>query len=370
MKRLCFILSYSPNPRIRRRVDCLKDSFCLDLVFWKRNNQDFWGGGKNDNWKQVDIPANQGNPISRINATRKYFLEVNKFLRTINPNVLYVENLDMLFIATLYKFINFRKIAIVYEVADLHELILYNGCDFKKKLISSFVKLIERYLCKKINLLVLTSQKYYSIYYKDFISNEKVLVFPNVPDTRLFKNYQKVSHKKFTIGFIGAIRYIDQMKLLIRVAERAGVTVLFAGNSLDDSFKDYCAQYSHVHFYGKYDYSNEISNLYTMIDCVYSVYDIENKNVKIAIPNKLYEAIYCELPIIVSENTYLAELVQSYNVGIAIDSHDEEELYNIIIKLSTDYNYYKLFVNNCIKVKSIIDLDQYNRKLKGYLIDV
>lgn len=67
---------------------------------------------------------------------------------------------------------------------------------------------------------------------------------------------------------------------------------------------------------------------------VLSTYDVIYENVRFAEPNKLYEALYFEVPIIVSKNTYLAEKVKRLNVGFEINALDDEEIILFIKTLS------------------------------------
>ena len=59
-------------------------------------------------------------------------------------------------------------------------------------------------------------------------------------------------------------------------------------------------------------------------------YDTTNGslNNKIALPNKLYEAMNFQVPIITSKDTYVGELVEYFNIGIAIKCCDTKEIKN------------------------------------------
>ena len=97
-----------------------------------------------------------------------------------------------------------------------------------------------------------------------------------------------------------------------------------------------------------------------MIDCVYSVYDTSLKNVQLALPNKLYEAIKCNLPIIVAKNTKLSDIVKEWGVGMEVSDNDENELLQAIIRLKNDKEYYNTIINNCNKMNDIINCKEIN----------
>ena len=69
---------------------------------------------------------------------------------------------------------------------------------------------------------------------------------------------------------------------------------------------------------------------------VLSTYDIDNINVRYAEPNKLYESIYFETPIIVSKGTFLADKVKDMNVGYAINGMDANEIDSFVQNLKKE----------------------------------
>ena len=185
---------------------------------------------------------------------------------------------------------------------------------------------------------------------------------PNIPNLEYFKNYKKCINREFTIGFIGVVRYKKQMKMLIEAAEQTKTKVLFAGISNDSEIMDLANKKAFVDYYGPYNYNKEIAKLYSKCDCIYSVYDTSLNNVKYALPNKLYESIYCELPIIVSKNTYLSELVTNMHVGVSVDSNSVEDLIEKINFLKNNKKEYTKIIDNCKKNKTSINIELYNNK--------
>ena len=82
---------------------------------------------------------------------------------------------------------------------------------------------------------------------------------------------------------------------------------------------------------------------------IYSIYDASKKNVRIALPNKLYESVHCHLPIMVAKDTYLAEIVQDWGVGIAAKHNNGEEIKAALMKLYKDRSFYDFCVENAKK---------------------
>ena len=153
------------------------------------------------------------------------------------------------------------------------------------------------------------------------------------------------------------------MKMLIDLTRILDVNVVFAGTgekAICDELIEYSKNNENVYFLGKYDYRKDIASIYSKLDCVYSVYDADNPNVRIALPNKLYEAIFCELPIIVAKKTYLSELVESMGVGFSVDHKSILELKKAVEKMMNDENCIPAIRKKCNLCKDINNIDTYN----------
>ena len=359
-----FLISFTPNPRIIKRFDLLSSCFETKLIYWNRTEEYIWGLKSNDqNLIEIKIPSTYGNPLKRIFPTLRFLIKALRKLKAESPDALYVQNLDMLFIAKLYNLFRVKKKRIIYEVSDMHRLII----DKQKKnfsiLLQKCLKIIEKNLVKHIHLLVVTSEKFYKDYYHKFVPQDKYLFIPNMPEIKYFKDYKKKQTTDCKIGFIGTIRYNDQMKMLIEATFNTSIGVVFAGSALSPEIQKMSEMYNHVEYLGPYNYKSDIHKLYGLVDCIYSVYDASLSNVRIAIPNKLYEAIYCEIPIIVAEDTYLAEIVSELNVGVAVKYNSVEELKSILLKLKNDDDFYHNLVTSCKNHKSKIHIDFFHNEL-------
>lgn len=363
---IVFLLSHIPNPRMNKRIEVAKSLSKTALVCWDKQANHVWDLHHQDIENVViRVAASGTEPLKRIFQTLIFGIKSIKQLQKLRPKCIYVGNMDMLIIAYLY-FIG-HKTNIIYEIADLNKLIDSEHKGIMKNMVRRVLVNIEKQLCRKIKALVLTSDKYYDQYYSRFIPKEKVMVIPNIPSLSVFESYKANCNDKFTIGFIGGIRYIQQIKMMVDAAEHCGFHVLIAGAgfSLDEEtdIRNYCKDKDFVKFTGRYDYAKEVAFLYGKCNCIYSVYDADINNVKVALPNKLYESIYCELPILVSKGTYLAEIVQKMGVGIAVSHKNIAELEEILNRLYTDKDYYNSFVKACRGHKNEINIKVYNEKL-------
>ena len=274
-------------------------------------------------------------------------------MEEIKPNIIYAEGLDSLIIAGKYK--KDHNVKVLFEVADLRENYIVRPKKLANRIITDALLRKEKKAFKNVDYLVVTSPKFYDMHYKDLISKERMLFIPNAPDAEIFKNYKKKEGGTFTVGFIGGIRYLKQMKMLVDVANEVGFDVLFAGaggtSSEYDEIRKYCEGRKNITFTGRYNYDTEIAGLYGKVDCVFSVYDADNLNVRIALPNKLYESIICELPIIVAKGTYVSELVEQYGVGVAVSHVDKNDFEQVMRRMKDDLDYRLMFAKKCKEYK-------------------
>ena len=66
-----------------------------------------------------------------------------------------------------------------------------------------------------------------------------------------------------------------------------------------------------------------------------------------ALPNKLFEYIMAEVPVIVSKLPQMMEIVVEYGVGEVVDPDDQDELINKINLLIEDEELYSTYKANC-----------------------
>ena len=334
----CFILTHIPNPRINKRITEFLKVGEVSVICVRRKGANIWKQYiDNVDYYILDMEyAPSSQIIKRAIHSKKFQKFAGEILKQKKIDVCYVGDLDALLIVKRIK----RKdsnIKVVFEVSDLREIYIEKPQNVIKSCMRSLLLKTEKKAFSYVNNLIVTSPKFYDAYYKNLISRNKMLYIPNSPNMKYFKDYSKKKTGGFTIGFIGGIRYLEQMKNLVDAAAITNCNVLFAGAGATtkdyEEIQEYCKDKPFVTFSGQYDYSTDIAMLYGKVDCVYAVYDADNPNVRIALPNKLYESIVCHLPIIVAKKTYLSELVERWGVGVSVDHHNLKDLVEAISKL-------------------------------------
>ena len=151
---------------------------------------------------------------------------------------------------------------------------------------------------------------------------------------------------------------------MIDACTKCGIQMMFAGYEEEPQIiYENCKNRKDIEWNGYFDFNSMVAKMYSKCDVIYCVYDANMENVKVALPNKLYESVYCELPIIVAKGTYLEQVVNEWGVGVAVDHQSSDELEIVLLKLKDDPKYYEGFVKNCKEHKQYINVDYYNEKL-------
>lgn len=371
-KTILYLLPFLPNPRFEKRIAAALENHEVFLLCWDKDGAYTLYQNYQVNHKIIDLPT-RGNPIQRLPELRKFAQQALITIKEVAPKVIHLQGLDMLVIARKYKKKYDQNVKIIYEVPDLHSYLVDDFTNPIKKLIQAILKKSERNFLKDVEKLIVTSQKYYDIYFKEFVPKEQYTLIENLPDLSAFNNYKprdRDYNQPLTIGFVGAVRYKEQAKLLIEAAKHLEVELFFAGfEKAGTEIQDLVAKTNNATWYGSFNYGKEIAKIYERCDLIYSVYDADMFNVRVALPNKLYEAVYCELPIIVAKNTYLQEVVEEWGVGLAVDWKSPVELIEAIKTLLEKENY-EQFVSNCQKVKATLDSSTEQQKYNQILAEI
>lgn len=362
-----FLINSTFPPRLVKRMDLLKDSFDIHTIYWDKDGEaglelrrDYVSVNR------IDISANRTNPMKRIVPTLKFIKQALALIKELKPRVIHVQSYDTLVIAYRYKNKFDADVKIIYEVPDIHYYLTDEKKSFPINLLSKQLKRRELHMLRLVDLIVVTSRSFLG-HFEGHFDMEKIIFMPNMPDGRLFNNYAELRKKNdgrpFTVGYIGGIRYINELKRLTEAIDGTGVKLLMAGFENGSYFKELAEKKDFIEYRGKFFYDDEIAELYSKCDCIFSVYDASMENVRIALPNKLYESIFASMPIIVAKNTYLSELVKEWNIGLAVDHLSADEMREAILKLRDDKEFYNAIRENSLNMQSEFSFEAYSNRL-------
>lgn len=270
------------------------------------------------------------NYIRRTGTIYKGIREVLK--KTKKENTLYyIFGFDN---AVLFRLQSNRKY--IYEESDLVHT--YMG----SKLIVRILELIDRNIIKKSFLTVFTSEGFLKYHFGN-INQTNTVVVPNRLPMKIME-YNKLSRKNvlnkthLAIGFVGFIRYKAVFNFARVFCETCpDLEFHFWGTTNIESDRllfEPLLKYKNCIFHGPFKYPDDLPSIYASLDMVVATYDTELENVKYAEPNKIYESIFFETPIIVSTGTFLADKVNKLGIGFDINALNDEEVVRFVKEMT------------------------------------
>lgn len=264
--------------------------------------------------------------LGRVTKYIKAFYRLGRQYK--NDDVLfYLGGLD---IAMFFHFVN-PSASYVYEECDLTHTYLGK--------LKSVLEIIDKRLIRKSKLTVTTSEGFINYHFNGIQPSNVVLVenklTPSVIDYPILKK-RVFDQEHISIGFVGGPRF-DSVYNFINVycSHFPNHTFHVFGGPVPKKFEE-LRKYSNCVFHGFFKNPIDLPEIYSNLDLVLSTYDVRFENVKYAEPNKIYESIYFETPIIVSTGTFLADKVDKLNIGFHIDALNDNEVIRFVESLSQE----------------------------------
>lgn len=372
---ILFFLSHQPNPRFIKQLNFLAKKNAVSLVFFERRTL----ANLNDSIDPSIIKFNLGqipnasSPIKRLWVYFKVLGKIKGILNTSKYDLLLINNIDVLILYLLSKFRfgsknKISKIAI--EISDLRGFVFGNSFN------SKIIRFLERKLYQKyIDKLIVTSKKYYTYHFEKFYTGdvfilENKLLSKELKECKVDKDLKS---SKMIIGIVGLLLRKDEyVKLFETYKNNSNYEIHIHGIGQYESIvKEYAANYDNIIYFGPYNAFTDTARIYNSLDVIYLVYDIDqvSLNNRLALPNKLYECMYYQVPLICSKGTYLEELVIDLAIGTSINYKEPKSIENAVLYISKNdkslkQSFLKLDQNMYIADNDYIELDLFLNKCK------
>jgi len=253
-----------------------------------------------------------------------------------------------------------------FEVGDIFHTSRFNFA----------MKRIEKLIVNGVSGLILTSSKYYTEYYKNILTSTNktsVYIIENKVDSRLEGGRPTIktilNYSPITIGLVGLLRYPEPILRLVNFVKRypdlTKLKVFGDGHELCKSLisKNVC---ENIEYFGSYKSPNDLLNIYNQIDVNYVVYDYRKINVRLALPNKLYESAYFGVPIICGVQTYLGFLAKKWGIGGSIRIENQHDFDNDMMQV-LNYNWLIQASTNCFAIANDKLLDNSENTIIKFL---
>jgi glycosyltransferase involved in cell wall biosynthesis len=261
-----------------------------------------------------------------------WYFYVTIFCLVKRFDIIQPQNLDNLIpIWLLRRIKNFR---IVYDIADFYADAYIPTNAF---LLRKLTRYLEVLLVMRVNATIIADEV--RIKQIGFKPKNLCVIYNSPPDvygklrartrgkllSRLCTAIKTNSH--FTIFYGGAIDDGRGLYHLVEVCQRVSdVTLMIAGfGRLEKHFLNFIKAKKNILFLGRISYQ-EVLNCTMKCDCVVVLYDPRIPNMVYASPNKLFEAMMCGKPVVVSAGTVMASTVWREKCGLVVNYSDLNEL--------------------------------------------
>jgi glycosyltransferase involved in cell wall biosynthesis len=246
-----------------------------------------------------------------------------------------------------------KRVKIFY---DSRELFGYLAGLKERKFVQYFWKTIEKLFIKHVDHIITTGNMDSDVL-KEMYGVTNTVILRNLP--RFYKPAQQtdlrnqlgISKDKKILLYQGVIlkgRGIEKV-FDILPDKSEFVFVLVGGGEFEDYYKNLAVKQAvsdKVFFIGKFS-QEDLPKLTPSADVGIALIENISKSYYYALPNKLFECIMAEVPVVVSNLPQMKEIVDKYNVGFAVDPDNKYELITALENLTSDEIQYKQFKQNC-----------------------
>jgi succinoglycan biosynthesis protein ExoL len=349
MKRIVFIVPHLSQPRFHKRAKILiNNGYMITVYGFER------GLYANNKFPDiVDVKSlgeiTSGKYIKRIPTIIKNIYKIKRIESKNNKQAKLIISFG-LDCALMGLIIKNKKTKFIYEVGDIRNINPF----------SSIFNLImfysERIVLNISNLIILTSPAYMEdkkLIYHAF--KKKTFIIQNMlpneikyknPRSRLLKTIEK--GKIISIGFVGYLRYKETLfpfiEGIIKNKEKYELHI-YGDGDLRSEIEVYSKNNNNINYYGPFNNPDDLASIYKKIDLSFAVYNSDDLNVRLAVPNKLYESIYFGVPLIVADNTYISQIVRDKKIGFIASMSDKKNNYESLLS-EINYEKINMFIKN------------------------
>lgn len=349
---IIFITSTTSNSHCKNRIEqFIQQGYKVHVYSFRRDKETT---PENLPYKiQVIGEIVSSNYLKRLTI---YFRGIKKVVSLYKKekNILYYSfGLDLAMFLRLFV----QKQQYLYEEADLVQTYHSN------KIVTKLLNCIDRKIISDSLHTILTSEGYLQYHFPNGAYPKNVTIVPNKLNPAILNYSAKRSKTDMThlrFAFVGGARF-DSIDHFVEVfLENFPQHEFHFYGPVEPRMNRFAEKYENVFYHGRFQNPDDLAGIYGSIDILLCAYDYRFANVRYAEPNKLYEAIYFEKPIIVSKSTFLSEKVSKLNIGYIIDPFDDNAIKQFVNGLSKESIEEK--IDACINIPKktcIIDEEIY-----------
>lgn len=261
--------------------------------------------------------------------------------RMRDADVIIARNLDMLAIAWAARALaGAKRTPLVYECLDINGSLCGDGAK------SRLMRAAERFLLARVQMLVVSSPGFIRNYFEPLqgyrgpwtLWENKLAAGASLPARPTVREIRPAD-QPLRLGWVGTIRCAPSLDLLTRAAEEIGpdlhihISGVVHHHVLPD-FEARIASHDNITYHGPYDYPDDLADIYSAIDLVWSQ-DLwqSGNNSDWLLPNRIYEASWAGCPNLAVAQTETGRRVVEDGLGWVIERPDADLLIDLLGQL-------------------------------------
>ncbi len=310
---------YPQDSRIRKEAEALaRNGYNVDIICNKNVKEKSFETIKHVNVHRINLEIKRGSKLRYIYQYSKFFhmarSKLNELAKKNNFDILHIHSLPS-YLVFIAKRGSGKKI-----ILDLHESFPHIFlARFNNKLIAKLLSFIEKISANYADEVITVSPTLKKIFIDSGV-NKKITIIMNVPDQKIsdmkIKRPAKLKNK-FIINYSGTLIKERGLELVIRAIHEIKNDIpniyfmIFGSNGEEKKLKKLVKELDiekHVFFGGRVSHDDVMK--YTSICDIGIIPWYKNPITEVGSPNKLFESISLEKPVILAKTKGLYNLMK------------------------------------------------------------
>jgi succinoglycan biosynthesis protein ExoL len=261
--------------------------------------------------------SQDGGRLRRLFHVPSYLRRVIRFARQVgSADVVWANTIEMLVLARVARLFLGGPRRLVYDVADLTNI------QVPQRPATRLVRSAERFLCRPLTALVVTSPWFYWNYYRDVIpKGASTFLLENKATGPIRQPSAPAPDGPWRICWHGLLRCRETLDALIALAqalpEEVEVHVWGWAATFEGELHEASRTMSNFQQHGQY-HEAEIDALFDGMHFICAFDITDGANSMLLLPNRLYHAVARRIPCLAVEGTACGSVVEALSCGLAV----------------------------------------------------